>query len=132
MSLFAGVTRMGRTIAEAKMGSVCVIRRAAGSTPDPVTGVEVPTFTVVYSGPCSFKYSATLPNDLVVTGEQLVSQRPTLSLPVATSAGVRVDDVATITENALDAGLVGVVARVAGVHAITHGTARRLPVEVIS
>lgn len=132
MSLFAGVTQMGRTIAEAKMGSVCVIRRANGFTRDPVTGIETPAFTTVYSGPCSFKYSATLPNDLVVTGEQLVSQRPMLSLPVITSAGVLVDDVATITENALDPALVGVVARVAGVHAVTHGTARRLPVEVIS
>lgn len=134
MSLFEGITRMGRRQAEALMGSVCVISRKTGTTRDQTTGKDVDTFATVYEGKCRVSFRDAR-GDGVGAGDQAFDrQNPTLSLPVDAvgSADVRTNDVAVITANPLDAGLVGVRFRVAGIHALTQGTARRLPVEVLS
>lgn len=133
MSLFAGITQMGRTIAEARMESVCVIRRQTGTTTDHGTGVDTPVWSVVYAAlPCSFKFANGQPNEVDAAGQQVSTQHPVLSLPVTGSELVRVDDVAEITANSLDGALVGLRVRVDGMHSMTHATARRLPVVVVS
>lgn len=63
-------------------------------------------------------------------GETTVVGALRLSLPVATSAGVRIDDVLTCTASANDPSLVGVKVRVSDLHVQTFASARRFSVEV--
>lgn len=130
MSLATGVTLMGRRQAEALMESACVITRAGETTTDPVTGEDVPTSTTIYTGKCRLKFPNAQATQVEAAGQLLATQFPVLSLPVDGSAGVLMDDVATVT-SPLDPD-VTVVARIAGLHSQTHATARRFPLEVLS
>jgi len=130
MSLAAGITMMGRKQAELLMESTCVIKRQTGTTPDS-NGVEVPTYSTIYTGKCRLRMPDARPNTVVAAGQSIAVQAPILSIPVtATGSGnVRTDDIATIS-SPLDGNTV--VARIAGFHSQTHSTARRFPVEVQS
>jgi hypothetical protein len=126
MSLASGITMMGRKQAELLMESTCVIKRQTGTTPDS-NGVEVPTYSTIYTGKCRFRMPDARSNTIVAAGQSLTVQSPTLSIPVTASgsASVRTDDVAVITVDSST-----VTARIAGIHSQTHSTARRFPVEV--
>jgi len=121
-----------RAAAESMMHSTVIIRRPSGSTWNEETGTSVPAWVDVYEGPARIRFKDTQPRVADAAGEQVVDQAPVLSLPIATSADVRVDDIATVTANPTDPGLIGLQFRIAGVHAQTHATARRFPVEVVS
>lgn len=107
------------------------IRRQTGKGKNLETGKIETTWAVIYEGPARWRFGNTQPRDLDAAGQRLVEQSPTVSLPIgAESALVRTDDEGTVLANPPDPGLVGVGFRVAGIHAQTHATARRFPVEV--
>lgn len=129
----AGPLMTARYRTESLMASACVIRRPSGAPVlDEVTGEYTPTFTMIYTGPCKVKSSSTVTSDVDAASQLLTVQQYVLSLPIQGSEGVRVDDVCEVTVSPLDAGLVGVRLRVAGLHAQTFATARRLVCEVVS
>lgn len=125
----------GRAFNERQMTSTGVVRRATGEVvTDPDTLVESPSWAVVYEGRCNITFPKTQPGTAEVPGGVVVRQDAILSLPVDAlgSGDVDVNDVWECTGNPMDAALVGVQARVAGVHRQTYATARRFPVEVVS
>jgi hypothetical protein len=133
MSVVAGAILMGRKQAEALMVSEGVVKRADGTTStDPVTLVETPNYTTIYTGKCKYKFPSTIPSVGNIPGAVVTDQRGELSFPVATSGAIRTNDVWTCTANALDPALVGVSVRIAGVHSQSLATARRFPVEETS
>lgn len=117
---------------ESGMVARCVVRRATGGwVRNPETKQDEPATAEVYSGPCKVSFASAVERAIDVAGQRLTEQNPTLELPIATSAAVRTDDVAEITENPHDAALIGVRLRVAGLHAETTATSRKFPTEVV-
>lgn len=122
----------GRAAAQALMDSVVRIRRRTGQTRDPESGTMVPTWATVYEGPGRIRFSQADPRDTDAAGQRIAEQTPVVVLPIAGSGGIRVDDEGEVLSNPPDPAVVGLRFRVAGVHAQTHSTSRRLPVEVYS
>ncbi|RCL91797.1 MAG: hypothetical protein DBW62_00645 [Microbacterium sp.] len=128
----------GRELAFSLMTSTVTIRRASGSTRDESTGLNVVTYDTIYdAGPARIRFVSADPRKADAAGQRLAEQSPTVSFPItgeyaAAAANIRVDDVGEVTANPDDPAIVGVEFRVAGEHAQTHSTARRLPVEVLS
>lgn len=114
------------------MTSTCTITRVTGRALSESTGEYVDTLATVYQGPCEFRFDSEALNAVDGQGQILSEQRPLVKLPVEGSAAVQVDDVGTLTGHPLDAGMVGLKFRIAGVHTKTRATSRRLPVEVLS
>lgn len=126
----ASVMARGRARAESMMVDACVIRRQTGSTVDPNTGAEVPTYEQVYAGKCRIQFRG-LATESPTSGQQRVDLLTTeLQLPI-TVTDVHVNDVAEITAS-LDPDLPGRLLRVNNRMHKTHATARRLSVEEIS
>lgn len=132
MSLYRGVTLLGRRTAESLMESACTVRRQTGVTTDHSTGIDTPVWSVVWSGKCRIRFPFVRPQQVEAAGQQLAAQRGILWLPVDGTAGVLTNDVATIDSSPLDVGIVGLRMRVEGPFTETHASARRLPVEVVS
>lgn len=124
--------RRARDLAESLMQSTVQIRRKTGTTRDEDTGQLVPTWVVVYEGPGRVRFGNSQPRDLDASGQRVVEQSPVVSLPISTSAGVHVDDEGEVLSNPADPGIVGLRFRIAGLHAQTHASARRFPVEVFT
>jgi len=122
----------GRISAESRMTSKCTISRTSTPIFNESTGEYDETSTLIYSGICKIKIGGNQASQIEAAGQILIAQDSTLSLPVLLSGAVREDDVATITENDLDAALVGLLFRVKAGHSQTNATARRLPVEMVS
>ena len=134
MSIYAGVTLMGRKQAEALMESTCVVTRSTPADPaiDPSTGLEnSPTVTTIYTGKCRLRFPFVRPEQALAAGQQLAKDRGILSLPIAGSAGVLTDDLVSVTLGALDPDTVRSL-RVMAQFEQTHATARRFPVEASS
>lgn len=129
-----------RAQAESVMQSTVRIRRKTGTTRDSETGQNVPTWATVYEGPAKLRMGGAQPNDIDASGQRVVEQSPTVSLPVGAhpdivsgaSADVNVDDEGELLTNPHDPDRVGTTFRVAGPHDQTFSTARRLPVEVFT
>jgi hypothetical protein len=126
MSAYTATLR-GRVAAEKLQVDTCTIRRVASVSTDPETGVVTPTYTTVYSGQCRLKLSVATARPADVGQAQVFMQHPILSLP-ATTSGVQVDDVVTITASALMPALVGRVFHVRGLAGSSHMTAARFEV----
>lgn len=123
----------GRHVARDLMQTTVIIRRGDGvPVRNPETGEYETGSTVVYEGPARLRFPNAQPREADAAGQRFVEQSPTVSLPIASSADVDVDDVGEVTANPLDPGIVGLRFRIAGVHAQTHSTARRFPVEVVT
>lgn len=133
MSIQSGALMMGRKQAEALMESACTITRVTGKALNETTGQMQDTLTTIYSGPCRLRAQSARIQQLDSVGQELAADRQVLSLPVgaAGSANVKADDVATVTGNTSDVGLVGVRCRVMAFSAQTAATARRFTVEVL-
>lgn len=123
----SSITLRGRTKAEALQVDTCTIKRRTGEVTDIDTGVVTPAYTVVYSGQCRLKLSVATARPADVGQAQVFMQHPILSLP-ATTTGVQVDDVVTITASALMPSLVGRVFHVRGLAGSSHMTAARFEV----
>lgn len=125
-------TLAARALAESLMESTCQVQRRAVGALDQDTGIDVPAFVDVWSGPCRFRFPFVRPADQDVASQAFATQRGIVSVPVVGTEGIRTGDVVTITASPLDAGMVGAQFRVKGPFFETHATARRLPVEVVS
>lgn len=123
----SSATLRGRIKAEALQVDTCTIKRRTGETTDLDTGVVTPTYTTVYSGKCRLKLAVATARPEDVGQAQVFMQHPILSLP-ATTTGVQVDDVVTITASALMPSLVGRVFHVRGLAGSSHMTAARFEV----
>jgi hypothetical protein len=134
MSVFQGLTRMGQAQAEALMESTCVITRAGSTVVDHGTGAVTSDTATIYEGPCRLRFPFVRPQQADAAGQIVEKARGILSLPisVAESAQVTAGDVATITVNPADPGVVGTRLRIESPFPETHATARRLPVEILS
>lgn len=120
-----------RMTAEALMQSTVIIRREGVPVRDPSTGTMTPTLTTVYTGPARLRLASGQPRDVDQAGQRVTEQSPMVWVPVQTW-GILVDDVGEIIANPHAPGDVGLVFRIAGIHAQTHSTSRRFPVEVLS
>ena len=127
----ARMLQRGRALAEDLMQSSCRIRREGEKVRNPETGMLEPSWTTIYEGPCRSRFPASVPRSADQAGQRVAEQAPTVWVPVH-AAGIRMDDVGEILANPHAPEDVGLTFRVAGVHAQTHSTSRRLPVEVLS
>jgi hypothetical protein len=96
------ITLRGRIAAEALMVDTCTIKRLTGSSTDQDTGVVTPTYSTTYTGKCRLKLPTAVARPITVGEAQEFTQHPILSLP-ATTTGIEVDDIVTITASLLDA-----------------------------
>lgn len=122
-----------RAAAESLMTDRWRCSKGGGRVWDDVTDswVDVPS-ELVYDGPGRLRdIDADSPRD-ETQGETTVRGNLRLSLPVATSGAVTVDDVLECVGSTQDASLVGTKVRVTDLHLQTHSTARRFSVEVES
>ena len=122
-----------RAAAESMMVDSCTI------TGDPITRVwdedtssYVDTPTTKYTGPCEVKSENVQAAQADAQGQLLVVQSLVLKLPVLSSTGVDVDDIAVLDTCQFDPQLVGKKLRVGGAHHQSFATARRLPVKEVS
>jgi hypothetical protein len=130
MTTPAAAVAAGRRAAEALMVDACTITHGTGgSVQDETTGQVTRTTSTVYTGPCRVQLPQAQPRTADVAERTATLQRAIISLPVATSAGVRVGAMVTITAAALDGDLVARRFRVVGLHHKTYATARRLECE---
>lgn len=116
------------------MIDACSITRGGGaSTFDPDTGeYTTPAGSTIYVGKCEVQVTDSLnAQDADAGGEVATVLRLTLKVPVSVT-GVRIDDVATVTDSVLDPDLVGRTFRVVSPHSKSFATARRLQVEEVS
>lgn len=121
----------GRGMADSLMQSTCIIRRAGALVRDPETGTMVPSWETIYEGKCRVKFSVGSPRDSDQAGQRFAEQSPTVWLPVHAS-GIRVDDAGELTANPHAPEDVGTTFRIAGIHAQTHSTSRRFPVDTLN
>jgi len=121
------ITLRGRTAAEALMVDTCQIQRVASLATDPDTGVVTPTYSTVYTGKCRLKLAVAVARPLTVGEAQEFTQHPILSLP-ATTTGILVDDILTVTASLLMPILVGRVFHLRAVPGQTHMTAARFEI----
>lgn len=91
----------------ARLTDRCTIRRKTGIASTGSDGVETPTWTVVYSGPCRLQEQGRGGRRQESGEASFVVMHPELQLPVATSVGVRRGDIVTIDSCANDADAVG-------------------------
>ena len=120
----------GRREAEKLMTTQCTVTREGG---EPVfneaTGQYEPSIITIYAGPGRIRRPGASVRTASPAGQTITVQDLILSLPVATSADVTVNDMVTVTANPLDPGLIGVPFTVRGVHDESTATARRFPIE---
>lgn len=121
-----------REEAESMMRTQVTIRRAGPEVRNPATGKLEQSWLDIYVGKCRLKFTAGQPREGDQAGQRFSDQSPTLSLPMAGTGSIRVDDVATIDHNPFDPEGESLRLRVTGLHVQTHSTARRLPVEVLN
>lgn len=123
-----GALTAGRRAAERLMGDTVTIRRQTGTTFDPSTGEETPTFTTVYTGQAKLQQRG-LPRVTQADTEtfEAVVATTMLHLPAATT-GIEVDDQVTV-DTSDNPSLAGRMFVVVGLPAKTHQTALRIEVE---
>lgn len=124
----------GRAAAAALFTDTVAVTRVTGAPGpvDPVTGERGPGATTqIYAGPG--KIQTYEPHESArKSGEHVyIEQRYHLHLPTAATA-VRTGDTVTVTASETDAQLVGRTYRVAGEHAKTWATSRRLLLDEIT
>jgi hypothetical protein len=114
------------------MTSTCVVTRVTGRTLNEDTGEYTDTTVPIYSGRCKVRFESPRVFRRDMESQFLAEQQPILFVPIDGTAGLTVDDVATITGNPTDPALVGMRIRLNGQHAQTSATARRIPGEVLT
>lgn len=120
-----------RAEAEARMTSTCIIRTPGTPVRNNETGVHEPGEPVeVYSGKCRLRWPHPAPQD-GNSGQTAwaVDRIGTLSIPIDSPA-VPDGALVEITSNPHDPSVVGMELTVLMPQGQTHGTARRLPVQI--
>lgn len=118
---------------ESRMTDTVVVTRGE-SAPilDPDTGEYTPTTSTIYEGPARLRSASSVVGDVDAQGQLLAAQTLVLSLPVATSGDVQVNDTVVVTASVNDPSNVGLQLNVEGLFFQTDATARRFSVEVQS
>lgn len=124
------VLARGRTAALAGMVDACTIQHRTGSSTDQDTGVDTPTYSMLYTGQCRFQVSAPSASETDVGEDQVYLQQTILQLPI-TVVGVGNEDVVTCTASALDPDLPGRKFTVKGILRKTHATSRRIQLQEV-
>ncbi len=127
MSATAAV-RAGRVAAERGMLDACTIQAITGSTTDPLTGVDTPTYSTLYTGRCKVQTYEPYERNPEVGGATMTIQRYSVHVPVGSFAPA-IGQVVTITAATLDPNLVAREFRVVALLHKTAATAYRLSVE---
>jgi hypothetical protein len=130
--VIGGILAAGRRRAESLMRDTCRITRPGANTWDEATMTYTPSTTAVYEGRCRFLNPYRAPTTANTPGQSQVVQLARLSLPVATSAGIREGDVVEYLTSASDPDMVGLKFKVIGGAHQSDATARRVPVEEVS
>lgn len=113
-------------------GAHCTIGPFTEAT-DPTTLLPIRTIgDPHYSGPFKLRDPSGDVSERTAASQQVAAQGMVLSLPVVESASVEVGDLVVIDTNPRDPALVGAEFRVAGIHASSDSTARRVRVETFS
>lgn len=122
-----------RAEAEALMQDTCRVTSPGEKVWDDDEGKYVPgPPVVVYEGPCRLRNAYPAPQG-VSTGEtSWAVDAFVLSLPIATSGGVRDGHRVEMLTSAHDPAVVGMELVVSAPHPQTHSTARRLPVRLVT
>ena len=131
MSLATHALGSGRRLAESLMVTTVKVQRAGEPVRNPEAGSVEPSMTAVYEGKARVRFPSSQPRETDHAGQRTVEQHPTVWLPI-TVTDVRLDDIGTVTANPPDPGIVGMTFRIVGLHAQTHSTSRRFPVEILS
>jgi hypothetical protein len=125
-------TMAGRRAAERNMADTCTVTRVTGASTDLQTAAVTETTAAVYTGKCRVQQTRGISRPTTVAEAYVFQTRYELQLPVATSPGIQIGDVVTITAAALDADLVGRTYWVRELADKTHATARRIGIEEVS
>lgn len=120
-----------RAVDEEDMSSTCLITRAGtgASSIDPSTLAYVdPARVTVYEGKCKILDAGQFANagEDIAAAAVWATQGRVVKLPVATSTGIRQNDVVKILTNPADLELVDREFTVKGLHHKTQATSRRL------
>jgi hypothetical protein len=113
------------------MLDTCTVESVTGVTTDPLTGVDVPTYALVYAGKCKVQGLDPLERNPEAGGATFTVQRYRVDVPVGAfvpAVGQRV----VVTAAVLDPNLVGKAFRVVALLHKTAATAYRLGVEEVS
>lgn len=121
------ITLRGRAAVEQLLVDTCTITRVTGSSAGTGAGQIVPTYSTIYTGRCRLKLPVAVARPVEVGEAQEFSQHPILSLP-ATTTGIEVDDILTITASQLMPSLVGRVFHIRAKPGQSHMTAARFEV----
>lgn len=123
------VLNRARAFAEGGFKDTCTITRKTGVSTNDLTGVETPTYAVIYTGRCEVKQPSTA-GDRAESGEaSVVVLRPMLKLPVVGSEAVASGDRVVIDTALNDSALTGQVFNLRDTHQGTWTSARRLVCE---
>lgn len=123
---------MGRRMAEAKMRDTCRITRPGTKVWDEATLTYTDSNTAVYEGKCGLLNPYRAPTTATTPGQAQTVQMARLSLPVATSTGIKEGDVVEYLTSASDPDLPGRHFKVIGGAHQSDATARRVPIEEVS
>ena len=123
---------MGRRMAEAKMKDTCHITRPGPNVWDELTMLYTPSSINVYEGKCGLLNPYRAPTTASTPGQAQTVQMARLSLPVASSTGIKEGDVVEYLTSASDPDLPGKKFKVIGGAHQSDATARRVPVEEVS
>lgn len=105
------------------------VRRVTGVTPDPLTGIDIPTYAPddVYNGQCRVKAVNVQPSAADSAGSTVTTQARELHVPNDAPA-ILPGDVAFLADDTYTPRLRGMVYRVEGAHESSDTTAQRVPV----
>jgi hypothetical protein len=130
--MIAGILSAGRRQAEALMRDTCKITAAGPNVWNEATLTYTPSKVTLYEGKCRMLAPYRAPTTASTPGQVEAVQLARLSLPVATSVGVREGHDVEYLTSASDPDMVGRVFKVVGGAHQSDATARRVPVEEVS
>jgi hypothetical protein len=119
-------------MAEAKMRDTCRISRPGTKVWDETTLTYTDSKTSVYEGKCGLLNPYRAPTTATTPGQAQAVQMARLSLPVATSTGVREGDIVEYLTSESDPDLPGTNFTVIGGAHQSEATARRVPIREVS
>lgn len=112
------------------MTDTVAVKFQSGTTPDPVTGSDVPAYTTRFTSKCKVQARDLAARTEEVGGRSATTVTVELHLPVSAPA-VEVGDLCEITAALSDSQMVGRVFRVVAPVAKSFATARRVDVEEV-
>lgn len=123
----ASALARGQVAAQAGMRDACTIRRPDGTgTTDPDTGYPTQNYTTIYTGRCRVQQAVAIARPHEAGEDHVLIVRFDLQLPVAGTAGLKVNDQVTITAAVNDPDLINRVFLILELFHKSEPTARRV------